>query len=159
MVTAAALPFPTEEPQPIFDFHFLDIFDVPSKLGESSKLLAQSASARTTQSRPARQLTTQAVQKRPTVKPLPAPIFFEGPARPREEPSALPTPLPAVELFDGPSRLRPYAHGGSRGSSTSRALPVMLLLLGLSGGVVLFGVDYQRSLGSRLKEAPAARTW
>ncbi len=141
MLSAAT--FPVEEPQ--VHLPILDIFDAPSRLGEAGKLLTLHAAA--SSSRPARPLST--FSRRSAVKPLPAPVVLDGPARPRgmafvsfrqfrprpvgasrsdaseagARARALPTPLPSPILFDGPSRLRPYCRGGSSWGSSSSVCP------------------------------------
>lgn len=115
------------------DFHqILDIFDAPARLGESSRLLARSASVR----RPAPPIDSSSRKGiSSSVQALPAPITFDGPSRyrgPRVTTTARgahsssavdstsPYSLPRPETFDGPSRLRPYAHASTRGSSQVR---------------------------------------
>ncbi|EKM57106.1 uncharacterized protein PHACADRAFT_254669 [Phanerochaete carnosa HHB-10118-sp] len=122
-MSTAAMALPLEEPSTI-DLPIFDIFDAPSRLGESSKMLAEAA-----RSRPER-VASRAVERdgpaRATVKSLPPPTIYDGPARPRglalgprvrgmhsramhtSEARELPSALPPPELFDGPSRLRPY---------------------------------------------------
>ncbi|KAI0767483.1 hypothetical protein C8Q74DRAFT_1203301 [Fomes fomentarius] len=161
MLSAAT--FPVEEPQaPSLHLPILDIFDAPSRLGEAGKLLALHAAA--SSSRPARPLGT--FSRRSAVKPLPAPVVLDGPARPRgmafvsfrqfrprpvgasrrdaSEAGArarpLPTPLPSPMLFDGPSRLRPYCRGGSS-SSAAYAMSATPLMLAIAAAALLFGVD------------------
>ncbi|RPD76011.1 hypothetical protein L226DRAFT_394674 [Lentinus tigrinus ALCF2SS1-7] len=147
-MSAAALP--VEHPHtPSFNVPILDIFDAPARLGESSRLLVLNAAAAS--SRPARSLSTQASSRRPGVKPLPAPIVLEGPARPRGmayisfrahrprpivEPRSLPARLPPPILFDGPSQLRPYVRGARRssGSVSLIAFRPALLWDGMDGG-------------------------
>ena len=131
-MSAAALP--VEHPHtPSFSLPILDIFDAPARLGESSRLLVLNAAAASTRS--SRSISTQASTRRSGVKPLPAPILLDGPARPRgmayisfrahrarpvhapgPAPHSLPAPLPPPVLFDGPSQLRPYVRGARRGS-------------------------------------------
>ncbi|OCH94615.1 hypothetical protein OBBRIDRAFT_102003 [Obba rivulosa] len=130
--TTPVLCLPAPDASPTFvDFNILDIFDAPSRLGESSKLLVMSAQAsRARASRPVRSISTASVRKRPTIKPLPPPVLFDGPSRPRYMMStphrsytagssvALaitpPSALPAPQVFDGPSKLRPYTYRGVR---------------------------------------------
>lgn len=141
------------------DFHqILDIFDAPARLGESSRLLARSASVR----RPAPPIDSSSRKgSSSSVQALPAPIMFDGPSRycgPKATTnvrgahsssavdSTSPHSLPSPETFDGPSRLRPYAHATTRDSSqTLRSTPSSLLLLGLAGGVGLAGWNHVNS--------------
>ena len=122
MGTAAAGALPLEE-QPI-EIQIFDIFDAPSRLGESSKMLAQTLPTRT----PTRSdRVMSSATDRPGVnyvKPLPAPIMYDGPAQPGRLPGgyraqrsmsgaaasdkAVVTSLPPPIVFDGPSKLRPY---------------------------------------------------
>ena len=143
MGTSSAMTIPPED-TPVIDLRIFDIFDAPSRLGESSKLLSRAASSSTC--RPERPMPiTTAATSRP-VSPLPSPIVFDGPARPlhfdygmlqtsRRTHSYAPlsprsnlrehttvTPLPNPIMFDGPSRLRPYVRGGSSRSDQSVSL-------------------------------------
>jgi len=117
--------------QPIFD-----IFDAPTRLAESSDFIrskygkapAKTASSQLPTTPPSRTLPS----------PLPAPIVFDGPARPKNEafafqrrmrdaglapsphprrnPSQTPSARaysssePSVQLFDGPARITRYHH-------------------------------------------------
>ena len=127
--------YPVEEPHsPSFDLNILDIFDAPSRLGESSRLLVSNAAASSTIRRARR--PPQASHYTHTIKPLPEPVVLDGPARPRNAPFVSfrafgntagprrnvststgvwspPAPLPPPILFDGPSQLRPYHRGGA----------------------------------------------
>ncbi|EMD36876.1 hypothetical protein CERSUDRAFT_83908 [Gelatoporia subvermispora B] len=161
MSTAApALCLPAPDASPTFvDFNILDIFDAPCRLGESSRLLAMSAhAARARASRPVRSISTASLRKRPTVKPLPPPVTFDGPSRPRYIMSTHhnrrtpkgsvafavvpPPPLPEPQLFDGPSKLRPYAPRGFRTGSGVLSQPSLVsLILGLSGAAFVYGVN------------------
>ncbi|KAI0752662.1 hypothetical protein C8Q80DRAFT_1267179 [Daedaleopsis nitida] len=162
MASAATFPVTVEEPRPSsFDHPILDIFDAPSRLGESSRLLALNAAAST--SRPARPSSTHTPSRRPPVQPLPAPILLDGPARPRgmsfvsfrnHRPRTADASrsldmgdvsLPPPVLFDGPSRLRPYVHGCSRGrfGSTHWAMSTTPLMLAVAAAAVLFGIDIE----------------
>ncbi|TFK81821.1 hypothetical protein K466DRAFT_591004 [Polyporus arcularius HHB13444] len=164
MLSAAVVGHPHT---PSFNLPILDIFDAPSRLGESSRLLVLNAAAAS--SRPVRSLSTQASRRRPTVKPLPAPTLLDGPARPRGmayisfrahrprpvHPSStdasgvtsriLPAPLPPPLLFDGPSELRPYVRGARRSSDTSSSLArtATPLVVAIATAVVLFGIDVE----------------
>ncbi|KAM5545966.1 hypothetical protein V8D89_000092 [Ganoderma adspersum] len=158
--------YPVEEPHaPSFDLNILDIFDAPSRLGESSRLLVSNAAASSTIRRA--RLPTQASHHTHTVKPLPEPVILDGPARPRNAPFVSfrvfgntvgprrnvstssgawspPAPLPPPILFDGPSQLRPYHRGGARWngySPSSLAMSAAPIVLALAAGVALFAVD------------------
>lgn len=137
---ASTLQCEVEADDPIPHFQIFDIFDAPSRLGESSKILARS---RTPSSPSTSSLNSHTVSslRSPTprqIEPLPMPIIYDGPARPRhlsmmsyrvgrdrsslneasklsQEVSTLPDPI----LFDGPSRLRPYIRGSSTSDSQS----------------------------------------
>ncbi|KAI0089384.1 hypothetical protein BDY19DRAFT_101336 [Irpex rosettiformis] len=135
MGTASAMNLSLED-SPVIDLQIFDIFDAPSRLGESSKLLSHAASLSST-SRPERPISTVATSQ--PVSPLPTPIIFDGPSRPRHlEYATLRTsrrahsyapssareqvavaPLPAPVMFDGPSRLRPYVRGSWSDESVS----------------------------------------
>lgn len=132
-MSAAAMTLPQED-HAAMDLHIFDIFDAPSRLGESSKMLARAAASRA--ERTIRQSADSSASTRPTVQPLPAPVTYDGPARPssyayapriRQIHSQAPTvseardsvsALPPPEVFDGPSRLRPYLRD-SAGDSVS----------------------------------------
>ena len=123
-MSTAAMALPLEEEPSTIDLPIFDIFDAPSRLGESSKMLAEAA-----KSRPERVASKALKRSSPVcaaVTPLPSPIVFDGPARPKgfatgirvrrihsqalqtSETRRLPRALPPPIIFDGPSRLRPY---------------------------------------------------
>ncbi|PCH36875.1 hypothetical protein WOLCODRAFT_28809 [Wolfiporia cocos MD-104 SS10] len=153
MATASsALPLEEEHQAPAFH-QIIDIFDAPSRLGESSKLLMKSSSARMRTSRPARPASSAPIQNGSTaVQPLPTPIIFDGPARfhptgatlIRSQSTAAANharhALPAPETFDGPSRLRSTSRSGPQPSDPSAWLfsPSTLVVLGLFGAASLF---------------------
>lgn len=138
MATASA-ELPMEEEEQLPNFHqILDIFDAPARLGESSKLLARSPSVR----RAAPSVDAALARKRNVghVQPLPTPIIFDGPTRPRVAKTSLnasrahsassiagrsPLSLPLPETFEGPSRLRPNNQGAFRDSSAVRTDPAL----------------------------------
>ncbi|KAI1792800.1 hypothetical protein LXA43DRAFT_316762 [Ganoderma leucocontextum] len=180
MTSAAA--FPVEEAHsPSFDLNILDIFDAPSRLGESSRLLVSNA-ATSSSIRRARPSSTQASSYRGAIQPLPAPVILDGPARPRHAPfvsfrvygvrSAAgarrsassgvwspPAPLPPPIVFDGPSQLRPYARGGARwnaNSSSSLAMSAAPIVLALAAGVALFAVDVTPAAPNPSSTSPAS---
>ncbi|KAK7683711.1 hypothetical protein QCA50_013087 [Cerrena zonata] len=149
------------------NFQIFDIFDAPSRLGESSRLLTHSMSTPSSSSAPSRPHPINSFRNPSSrrIEPLPAPIIFDGPARPRHlammsyrvsrnrssfdessktsrEISRLPDPI----IFDGPSRLRPYVRGDDSQSSTPSTL---MLLIGAAGAVALAG--YSSSDQSRLR--------
>ena len=135
--------YPVDEPRsPSFDLNILDIFDAPSRLGESSRLLVSNAAASSSIRRV--RLPTQTSPHKHAAKPLPEPVLLDGPARPRNAPFVSfrafglksnassrrnvlstsgvwspPAPLPPPIVFDGPSQLRPYTRGGARWSGYS----------------------------------------
>lgn len=130
MMTTSAMTLPLED-QPTIDLQIFDIFDAPSRLGESSKMLAKAA-ALASSSRAERAMSSTASTSVRHITPLPAPILFDGPASPRHiahggllarrthtnaptnmSPREPPSPMPQPLLFDGPSKLRPYVRGGS----------------------------------------------
>ncbi|CCL99388.1 uncharacterized protein FIBRA_01406 [Fibroporia radiculosa] len=168
MSAAPAFDLHIEDAHPTPDFQIFDIFDAPARLGESSKLLMRSASARTLSSRPARPVDSTFVRKN-TVQPLPAPIIFDGPTRPRaasttlgasrarstsaaSAASSLPFSLPAPKTFDGPSRLRPYQ---ARDDPKSSAVtPSLLVLLGVSGFVGIFGWEKLTEVSAGMQHRP-----
>lgn len=159
-MSAAAMALPAEE-HPVIDLQIFDIFDAPSRLGESSKILAQAAANRTE-----RTLSTRAVERtddiqRTAVPPLPAPVMYDGPAKPkylahgprirrmytqaasfsgpRENVCELPPPV----VFDGPSRLRPYMRNDSCDGSVSLeplASTIDLISVQTSSTTLLAGV-------------------
>ena len=121
------------------DIQIFDIFDAPSRLGESSKLLRQSSAARASTARADRTMSTRSSSPsaRRHFKPLPAPILYDGPACPphgahlayggltarnahsyaSSEASPdenLLSSLPPPVVFDGPSRLKRYGRDTSR---------------------------------------------
>ncbi|KAI0791565.1 hypothetical protein BC629DRAFT_369964 [Irpex lacteus] len=145
MATASAMSLQLED-SPVIDFQIFDIFDAPARLGESSKLLSRAASL-SPATRAERPMSTVAASSSRPVSPLPHPIVFDGPARPRHlehgtlramrrthshAPSSpclacreqtMVTPLPPPIMFDGPSRLRPYVRGSSSDESVSLFVP------------------------------------
>ena len=125
MGTASAASLPLEE-QPAIEIQIFDIFDAPSRLGESSRLLQASSPPRTSSTRSDRTLgTSDRTGATRFVQSLPAPIMYDGPAQPGRRAVAyrgtraisgsaaiekpLLSSLPPPVVFDGPSRLRPYA--------------------------------------------------
>lgn len=129
-----------ENIDPSLNFQIFDIFDAPSRLGESGKILARSMSSSSTSLLPSEPhpKSSRCNPSSRQIEPLPAPIIFDGPARPRHiammsyrvgrdrsspaDPSKSPqevSRLPDPILFDGPSRLRPYIHSSSTGDSQS----------------------------------------
>ncbi|KAI0708633.1 hypothetical protein C8Q76DRAFT_799873 [Earliella scabrosa] len=157
-LSAASFAVDEEQSSSAFDLNIIDIFDAPARLGESSRLLALNAAA--SSSRQARPLSTSAASQRPAVKPLPTPVLFDGPARPRgmsfvsfrlfrprpvstSSVGRSPPPMPPPTLFDGPSQLRPYIHGDprSRSISASFAMSLTPLILAAAAAATLFGID------------------
>jgi len=151
MVTTSAMSLQLEDASAI-DLQIFDIFDAPSRLGESSKLLAR-ASSLASGSRVERAPSSTAASTT-HVLPLPNPIVFDGPARPKHlshgslrarqththalsSPTLTPrepvSPLPPPIMFDGPSRLRPYVRGGS--SEESNFSPTSMLAVAATGAV------------------------
>ena len=130
MSTAALSPAESRTP---IDLPIFDIFDAPSRLGESSKMLVRCAARRV--ERAVALPTDRSVPARPVVAPLPAPVLYDGPARPSSHPphaarirrmhSQAQRPadavcaLPPPEVFDGPSRLRPYLRDSGSNESVS----------------------------------------
>ncbi|THH30495.1 hypothetical protein EUX98_g3703 [Antrodiella citrinella] len=164
----ATLSYTHDDASSPFDMHIFDIFDAPSRLGESSKLLRakENASSPHSSASAARSIHSSARTERPfrTIKPLPAPILFEGPARPKrmsmtayraparrvQEANTLPLPLPAPVMFDGPSRLRPYARSGassrtSAGNASSASPSQFALLVGATGLALYAGSEYYKT--------------
>lgn len=136
MGTASAMSLPSEE-QPIIGIQIFDIFDAPSRLGESSRLLARASSSRASSARSERTMSTTSDHSSAIryVKPLPAPVLYDGPARPghlahgglrarrahshafsgaASHEKQLSSSLPPPVIFDGPSRLRPYCRETSQ---------------------------------------------
>lgn len=134
MRTASAASLTPEDEAPL-DIHIFDIFDAPSRLGESSKLLSRASTARAATAAASTSRSANVRSERPrgahTIEPLPAPVMFDGPAThkhlsfcaygtqyehshnmtsssPSTERRILST-LPPPVIFDGPSQLRPYA--------------------------------------------------
>jgi hypothetical protein len=131
MATASTMSFPLDN-SPAIDLQIFDIFDAPSRFGESSKLLSRAA-ALASGSRSEKSMSTSSISPR-HISPLPNPIIYDGPARPRYLSHSVlrarrthsdlsssaemsqrksVTPLPSPVMFDGPSRLRPYVHDRS----------------------------------------------
>ncbi|KAI0772761.1 hypothetical protein BD413DRAFT_612256 [Trametes elegans] len=166
-ITSSATTLPRAGPSSPLHAPFIDIFDVPARLGDSSALLRSSSAAH----RP----TVRRIPHRPPAPPvahtLPAPVLFDGPARAqRDTPyaytcctfSARPAvraesvqvsadaqivrahSLPGPKLFDGPSRPRPYIPGGAGARPRPRPAVlkamVPLMLSGMCAGL-LFGLD------------------
>jgi hypothetical protein len=133
----------TAEPQEFIIPPIFDIFDVPSRLGQSTQFI------QSTKSRPRRSADKDVSKNidsslpRPPPSTLPPPIIFDGPACPRNSPllsikqrvDEAPSPKHAsirqssthstpflphdassalVEVFDGPARLRPFYHKTSK---------------------------------------------
>ncbi|KAI0074583.1 hypothetical protein K474DRAFT_1517660 [Panus rudis PR-1116 ss-1] len=165
--TATTMAYLPHDHSPSFDIQIFDIFDAPTKLGESSSLLARTAQAHSTSARPSKVLSTSAFNG-PTVrkiKPLPQPIIFDGPARPRrlasmsyragrsrpattvraktvvDSPKSVST-LPPPIVFDGPSRIRPYNRNTFDGHNNEKfSSPIILALLAATGALVLSQYD------------------
>lgn len=139
MNTASAYALDAQAP---IDIQIFDIFDAPSRLGESSKMLRRSSAARTAPVRTERAVNTATPEgqssRRNYVKPLPAPILYDGPARPphvmasrlrarnahslalaagKSHEERVASTLPPPQVFEGPSRLRPYGRGTSDGQT------------------------------------------
>ncbi|KXN88419.1 hypothetical protein AN958_07325 [Leucoagaricus sp. SymC.cos] len=131
--------FAAAEPEEITLAPIFDIFDAPSRLEEHSKLIRSSAQPRRLTPEEAESSTKYTALPRPPPSTLPAPVMFDGPARPRnlplafqrrveQAPSSAPastrqtrqhhTPSvppttssePLIELFEGPARLSRYSH-------------------------------------------------
>lgn len=133
-----ALPAP--EPEEITLAPIFDIFDVSPRLGENSKRVRSTPTRRQQQEAELSAKFTSSLP-RPPPSTLPAPIMFDGPARPRNLPLAFqrrveqalnsapastrqtrrhhtpatqPTiPEPLIEMFEGPARLTRYSHRSS----------------------------------------------
>lgn len=138
------------EPEEIIIAPIFDIFDVPSRLGQNTELIR---STTYTQRRPQEAevpVKFDSSLPRPPPSTLPAPIIFDGPARPRNLPLAFQrrveqalrsapastrqtrrhhTPSvssnasePLIEMFEGPARITRYSHRSSsqHGVSASR---------------------------------------
>ena len=168
MGTASALSLPIEEQAPI-DIQIFDIFDAPSRLGESSKLLKRASSSRATSARVERASTSTVDSSSSVcrVKPLPAPIIYDGPARPKHlahggfrarrtlmhaRPST-PTmvkrslsTLPDPVVFDGPSRLRPYGRDIDYDSPVCHPHVIVLLVAPSLRALRLAGIFSHHSL-------------
>ncbi|TCD63649.1 hypothetical protein EIP91_005129 [Steccherinum ochraceum] len=172
----ATLAFPHDDAPSAFDIQIFDIFDAPSRLGESSKLLRrESAPAQTAQS--VRSIHSSARTERVArkIQPLPTAVLYDGPARPKHlsmiayraprcssprsgteeghRGHTLPSPLPPPVMFDGPSRLRPYARGGvdSESSSASASQTAILISgvgLALYAGSELYKTKDRSSRGT-----------
>jgi hypothetical protein len=134
-VSSSAMALPLED-RPAVDLPIFDIFDAPSRLGESSRMLAQAVASRAERTCVP---PTNRVQPAPVVQALPAPVIYDGPARPKgllggprirqihsqaqhAEPRDQIRTLPPPVMFDGPSRLRPYVRD-SASSEDSVSFP------------------------------------
>jgi len=166
--TVATLSYPLEYDQAPLDFKIFDIFDAPSRLGESSKLLIRSTASRFVSTRPEASVTSTASAKTPSpkIQPLPTPITYDGPSKPRQlsmtayrprrsrsmssaaagQLPSSPTSLPEPVVFDGPSRLRPYRRGATGEETTGSSTLLMLSLLGVSGVLGLIGYTHYNDL-------------
>lgn len=139
---AAVVPVSTiQTPEEIVLSPIFDIFDAPFRLGDSSQIIREKA-------RPETEGKKKAITKfnsplpRPPPKSLPAPVTFDGPARPRvgplahrpkvtrlghspmrrrHAPSVQETSEPIIQLFEGPARITRYHHrpAGSKTVSPS----------------------------------------
>lgn len=135
--SSAALP--AAEPEEITLAPIFDIFDVPSRLGESTETIR--SNRRQPQDAESSATLYSPTLPRPPPTSLPAPIIFDGPARPRNLPlafqrrveqalSSVPastrqmrrhhTPSlpsgssePSIEMFEGPARITRYSHRSS----------------------------------------------
>ncbi|KAI0787001.1 hypothetical protein C8Q75DRAFT_808077 [Abortiporus biennis] len=138
---ASTLSYPSSDNSTIGNIQIFDIFDAPSRLGESSKLLTLSISCQNSPiypspSSPPHSSSPKKINSR-HIEPLPPPIIFDGPARLKfsgyrssrtmsssarvsKEPVQFfdgPYTLPPPDIYDGPSQLRPY--GGYASTSSS----------------------------------------
>ncbi|KDR77063.1 hypothetical protein GALMADRAFT_427050 [Galerina marginata CBS 339.88] len=140
--------------QPIFD-----IFDAPTRLAESNEFIRGKYQ---TSSKSTKVPSTQAFDSslpRPGPAPLPPPVIFDGPARPRNEalayqrrmrdagltpspqprrhhgPAARPfsSSEPLVQLFDGPARITRYHHQSS--SEKEQKSSNFIVALGVVGAM------------------------
>ncbi len=77
-------PFVPESPSPPPDLQIFDIFDAPSRLGEARELLHKKPSFSPAYLPSPRSSNSPPTPKNPSrfIKPLPAPIVFDGPAHP-----------------------------------------------------------------------------
>ncbi|KAH8102160.1 hypothetical protein BXZ70DRAFT_56814 [Cristinia sonorae] len=168
---AATLSYPQDDAPSAFDIQIFDIFDAPSRLGESSKLLRREHTSSHAPSS-ARSIHSSAQKERAsrTIRPLPAPITYDGPARPKHmsmmayraprnhssssmsaevssESQSSFTSLPPPVTFDGPSRLRPYPRTSSHssGNAASASSSQSALLIGGAGLALYAGNEYYKS--------------
>ncbi|CAL1710007.1 unnamed protein product [Somion occarium] len=160
--TITTLQYPEHSDESPFDLQIFDIFDAPSRLGESSKILAGSRPSPSSSFLSPRPLSSSARRRASShrIDPLPAPIIFDGPAQPRHiammsyrvgrtRPSSTDAShtsrtvplLPEPVIFDGPSQLRSRSRGSStgNGSRSDSSSPTLMLLLGAAGAVVFAG--------------------
>lgn len=146
--TASTLPsFAPESSSPMPDLQIFDIFDAPSRLGEAREFLHKKRSSHSSYApspRPSSSSPKSSNSSR-SIKPLPAPIIFDGPAHPthirfisyrsrknrttsnsasetHSKATAGPFTLPPPEIFDGPSRLKPYVQ---RDENSSAVRPIL----------------------------------
>lgn len=137
---AAVIPLPAfQAPKEIVLSPIFDIFDAPSRLGDSTSQIVREHVRLEVESIPEKSIT-KFNSPLPRVPPmsLPAPVTFDGPARPRDGPLAhrrkvarigqhpmrrrhtpsMPEPPePLIQLFEGPARITRYHHRPS-GSKT-----------------------------------------
>ena len=159
----ATLSYPHDDETPTFDLQIFDIFDAPSRLGESnlSKMLRREKSTSASQASTSAKSTLHTLAQpervpRRTVKPLPAPVTYDGPARPKHmsmmahrsspssghrhrahsaervsyESQSYPSSLPPPITFDGPSRPRPYNRYSGSNDSGMPSVGVQNIILG-----------------------------
>ncbi|EGO01194.1 hypothetical protein SERLA73DRAFT_134473 [Serpula lacrymans var. lacrymans S7.3] len=142
---------------PIFD-----IFDAPTRLGESSKQLGRTSSAPCAAAIGATQRSGEksrntSIDVSNTVSPFSLPPPLRRKLRQRLSPSLsrtthtpsisyTPSPEPLLEIFDGPSRITRYKYPTSPRSQTSTK-PYIWLFLGISGafGWVAFNSELNSS--------------
>ncbi|KAH9474581.1 hypothetical protein JR316_0013043 [Psilocybe cubensis] len=159
--------------QPIFD-----IFDAPTRLSESSEFIRDKyktvTKAKATPQTPTTEWSAGSSRSSPT--PLPSPIVFDGPARPKNEALAFqrrmrdaglaPQPHPRraqassartfssseplVQMFEGPARITRYHHHSQSDSQQNRSkLVVALGVAGAVGCATLYNENDDSRLGLR----------
>ncbi|KAF9556837.1 hypothetical protein CPC08DRAFT_820238 [Agrocybe pediades] len=147
--------------QPIFD-----IFDAPTRLAESSEFIRSKYASKS--KAPAKPVVVSAQApttppSRTMPSPLPAPIIFDGPARPKNEafafqrrmrdaglapsphprrtPNQIPSARaysssePAVQLFDGPAKITRYHHQSTSDKEYNSSSSKYLVAVGVAGAI------------------------
>ncbi|PPQ99294.1 hypothetical protein CVT24_009162 [Panaeolus cyanescens] len=157
-----------QEPQEITLQPIFDIFDAPTRLADSRQFIREkySSQPQKVEATHAQAVSFDGPKARPVPAPLPAPIIFDGPARPQNPSLAFQSRLrqsglapsppqmlrpsstatrsfsssePLVQMFDGPARITRYHHQSSSDNSSQNSKKIITALgvAGAVGGAVL----------------------